>query len=53
MKFATLAMVIATAAAGDAAAAAPKQCHAIATLAAADTCLCDASNALDNCLTTG
>ena len=49
MKFATLAMVIATAAAGDA--AAPKQCHAIATLAAGDTCLCDAAKANPGCLT--
>ena len=49
MKFATLAMVIATASAG--AAPAEKQCHAIETLAAGDTCACDAAKALDNCLT--
>jgi len=49
MKFATLAMVIASASAG---APAEKQCHATTSLTGADTCLCDKAKALSTCLTT-
>ena len=45
MKFATLAMVIATAAAAD------KQCSAIGSLGTNETCLCDAAKANPGCLT--
>jgi hypothetical protein len=49
MKFATLAMVIASASAG---APAEKQCHATTTLTVDETCLCDKAKALSTCLTT-
>ena len=45
MKFATLAMVIATAS------ATPPQCNAIKSLAPGDTCLCDSTKPELHCLT--
>ena len=54
MKFATLAMVIATASASNA--AAPKQCHDMANLgtsmSSTETCLCEVKTANPGCLTT-